>query len=1309
MAPNDDKAPTNRRATRSRYSSPMAPTNGALDASSSSSSSSSSSRAQGNGSATNGAEGQKTFMQRWLEPPVQVKASYQEAGLVRQPGGVFENMAPLGTLPKVGLFKKTAPPPAAAPEQRAPTRIIIKTKPAAPSTPVPAPPPPPVAAAEEDETEADETEEDDDDCMTEDQDEEDLGDKHRHARPAKEGHKARTTAAAQRSRRSVISGETDDEEWAPSASAQKGKTRRSSSRASIGSLQRPAAGVMAGSRPADKKEFIDKVVEAAVDEALSHFRYPTAWALHMLYDENSSDTEFLTMITKVLLQTANADELEEFARLIHAKKKEGKKNHKARSHFVPAASTSTRSTPHPPKRAPYGSLVKFDVSTLRLGRGRSKSEGRKRERPVEAKEPGPEEPAQREPEPEPAPEPELPPRKKRKAATRQQDAPPPPPSAPKMATTNGVGGKANAETPSRRRTRARSVSSTSSLSSARSLSPPEGIQEDRDDGQGVDETPSRTSPTPPQPITAAKRRRSNAPRKTRNVSPSQRSPAAVPTSTPAPQQPAAEAASSLPSQRPSPAAEQPAVALDELQPYEMPAVVDSPLFPNLNPKKGSKSGTPTLVIATKLGKLDPEDPKLHMRERARKVTSTEFPVSSAREPSLRRASGREELEEPEEPSVPAKPVTPATALASRTRTNLPSARPTPAPREGRSTRSALKRTHDELEDQPSPTTANFAGSEAASTAADSRAGTPALRPAKKPRTGLRVKNSPMKKKNGTSAGIPRPSGERNSPGPVGNVPREDDNDDYCSSCGGNGELICCDGCTRSFHFGCVDPVLRHDAMPVEWFCNVCRATRDPAHLPSHSGPFAALLEKLDARNSSAFRLPGTIRDRFEGVRTGADGEYEEITPVLKPARKKKNADDEAPDFYRLRDGDGNAAICHSCNKSSGTDRAIVPCSICGLWWHLDCLDPPVAYPPALRTWKCPLHADDLLASLPATLHPAHKYRKVKDVPIIRPAFTRGFVNNGFVEIDLDDAENESGWNDVESFGRTVRLSEQGIKLDFISRIRERSMVKSQGLAKPALRPMEQRSLDEQQAALNLAHLSSPRDGGISALVDAMITQADPSVIDIMARADPGHLEKPSQLNQMDQQSLRAILARAESMTQQIRHLLASAAATTAPTVSTNGPADHVPPPPPTVPSLTNSHSHSSPDFDESEEEDNNSANMDSEDPNNDNAMMDLLLEEGENAAAALKSPASPATATTDDDDVPAMTQGEKTPVQGDGDSLSLQSLEQGGAGAIGKGSGSVPPTPTKGAGISGDELVVLEAGGEGEKVIEEGGGVMGIE
>jgi hypothetical protein len=666
-------------------------------------------------------EGQKQFMQRWLEPPVQVKASYHDAGLVRH--GVFENMAPLGTLPKVGLFKKTAPPPAAAPEHTPappPVRIVIKPRSTAPITPVPAPPP----APEEDETE------EEDDANTEDLEgpaQDDVEADGDDEAAEDEDNKSRAAPAASRLRRSVVSAGTDDEDWAPAKSGQKGAGRRSLSRvsarrlSSASSLQQPAAS--ASSRRVDPKEIIDKVVEAAVDEALIHFRYPTAWALRTLYDENSSRPEFLSMIEKVFMQTADADTLEEFARLIQSKKKQAKKDNKGYSYFVPPSANS-HSTPPKPKRAPYGNLVRFDLSTLHLDRpGKSQ----KIERPAPEPEPEADRDLEPQPEPEPEPEPELHPRKKRKSGKHSEPA--------SKMTANGVNAKANGETPSRRRARARSMSSTSSLSSARSLSPPAEIPESDagDEGEGFDETPSRTSPALPQPITA-KRRRSNAPRKSRNVSPSRRSPAA----STAPQQPQKQQATapsqrSAPSQRQSPAAEQPAGEAVQ-QPYEMPAVVDSPLFPNLNSKKGGRAGTSTPVIfASKVGKIDENDTKQRLRQSARNVTANHdepVPVSHARRGSSQVASQQEESNRATTP-VP----------ASRPRTALVAARPTPAPREGRSTRSALKRTYDDLEEQASPTTSNFPGSEAASMVADSRAGTPALRAAKKPRTGLRIKHS----------------------------------------------------------------------------------------------------------------------------------------------------------------------------------------------------------------------------------------------------------------------------------------------------------------------------------------------------------------------------------------------------------------------------------------------------------------------------------------------------------------------------------------------------------------------------------------
>lgn len=78
------------RATRSRFSSPAQaqPKNKSL--------------LPLEPSATKGNEASKTFMDRWLEPSVQTKTSFEEAGLARF--GVLENMAPLGSLPKARMF-----------------------------------------------------------------------------------------------------------------------------------------------------------------------------------------------------------------------------------------------------------------------------------------------------------------------------------------------------------------------------------------------------------------------------------------------------------------------------------------------------------------------------------------------------------------------------------------------------------------------------------------------------------------------------------------------------------------------------------------------------------------------------------------------------------------------------------------------------------------------------------------------------------------------------------------------------------------------------------------------------------------------------------------------------------------------------------------------------------------------------------------------------------------------------------------------------------------------------------------------------
>lgn len=167
------------------------------------------------------------------------------------------------------------------------------------------------------------------------------------------------------------------------------------------------------------------------------------------------------------------------------------------------------------------------------------------------------------------------------------------------------------------------------------------------------------------------------------------------------------------------------------------------------------------------------------------------------------------------------------------------------------------------------------------------------------------------------------------------------------------------------------------------------------------------------------------------------------------------------------------------------------------------------------------------------------------------------------------------------------------------------------------------------------------------------------MIDLMARADPTHLDSASKLNQMDQQSLRAILARAEAMTEQIRRLLASASPEQPrPQAAASSTAEEAPA---AAPSLDNPHS---PDRDACSPE-----NVSAPDP----------------AAAAVpasdeaKSPASPATT-----DVPAMTQGEKTPVQGDQSPAAPPPLEESAPPRVG-----VDTTPTKASALAGNEPVVL--------------------
>lgn len=113
-----------------------------------------------------------------------------------------------------------------------------------------------------------------------------------------------------------------------------------------------------------------------------------------------------------------------------------------------------------------------------------------------------------------------------------------------------------------------------------------------------------------------------------------------------------------------------------------------------------------------------------------------------------------------------------------------------------------------------------------------------------------------------------------------------DNDDICSACGGEGEVLCCDGCTRSFHYICLDPP-KHGAPQGEWLCRHCIATRlKPQgfelenNIPGVTdGVLEPIFKKLHGKNPHCFSLPKSVREAFEGVRTAASGEYEDVAPL----------------------------------------------------------------------------------------------------------------------------------------------------------------------------------------------------------------------------------------------------------------------------------------------------------------------------------------------------------------------------------------------------------------------------------------------
>lgn len=72
-------------------------------------------------------------------------------------------------------------------------------------------------------------------------------------------------------------------------------------------------------------------------------------------------------------------------------------------------------------------------------------------------------------------------------------------------------------------------------------------------------------------------------------------------------------------------------------------------------------------------------------------------------------------------------------------------------------------------------------------------------------------------------------------------------------------------------------MIQSEELPDEWYCNECLVKRYPSRVPVHKGVFGGPLNHLEKSIPRAFSLPKKLQNRFEGVKAGADGDYEEVS------------------------------------------------------------------------------------------------------------------------------------------------------------------------------------------------------------------------------------------------------------------------------------------------------------------------------------------------------------------------------------------------------------------------------------------------
>jgi hypothetical protein len=245
------------------------------------------------------------------------------------------------------------------------------------------------------------------------------------------------------------------------------------------------------------------------------------------------------------------------------------------------------------------------------------------------------------------------------------------------------------------------------------------------------------------------------------------------------------------------------------------------------------------------------------------------------------------------------------------------------------------------------------------------------------------------------------------------------NEDICSSCGGLGNFICCDACPRSFHFTCAEPPLDPQNLPeTDWFCCVCTAKRksdeeeakanekvDSIETDKNTsdGLWKEMIKRATEMNPKCFVMPRRFRYQPneeevlsitksklpEPQQSHQTQQQSQPQPPQSSSSSSSSSINSSTQHISLFNGQvqldhcgirapvishqkASEGYCHCCGRygiTSNTEssmefisipnRPIISCAICPLYWHLDCLEPPMTCPPpASVTWTCPIHFTD---------------------------------------------------------------------------------------------------------------------------------------------------------------------------------------------------------------------------------------------------------------------------------------------------------------------------------------------------------------